>query len=328
MADLKTTYMGLEMANPLLVASCTLTIRPEKVKALADAGAGGVVLKSIFEEQIRADVAETYADLDGGMHPEAYQYVRADLPMRLGPRQYLERVEKIKAAVTIPVIASLNCVTRARWEDFARQVESAGADAIELNIYDIPDDPDTPGQEVERRHLDLATSVKGAVGIPVAVKIGPCYSSIPAFTRKLSRLGADAIVMFNRFFQPDIDLDALALKDSLNLSRAEDILLPLRWVAIVRELVSADLSLTGGVHDWTGAAKAILAGANTFQVCSVLYKKGPSEIGRILEGLSKWMDDHEYATISDFRGIMRERDLSDNRGFERAQYIKALVGLE
>jgi len=328
MADLRTTYMGLEMANPLLVASCTLTIRPERVKALAEAGAGGVVLKSIFEEQIRADVAESYEDLDGGMHPEACEYLRADLPMQMGPKQYLDRIKEIKAAVTIPVIASVNCVTPARWEEFAKRIEAAGADAIELNIYDIPDNPDTPGAEVERRHLDLLKQVKAAVDIPVAVKIGPYYSSLPDFTRRLSRLGADAIVMFNRFFQPDIDLEALALKASLELSRPEDILLPLRWVAIVRELVSADLALTGGVHDWTGAAKAILAGANTFQVCSVLYRKGAAEIGVILDGLSKWMDERGYRKVSDFRGIMRERDLTDNRGFERAQYIKALVGLE
>ncbi len=328
MADLKTTYMGIPIENPLLVGASTLTIRPEKVKELADAGAGGVVLKSIFEEQIRADVAETYEELNGGMHPEAYQYLSADLPMQLGPAQYLKRITKIKAAVDIPVIASINCITRARWEAFAKQAQSAGADALELNIYDVPDDPDTPGAEVERRHLDLLTGVKAAVTIPVAVKIGPYYSSILDITRRLSRLGADAIVMFNRFFQPDIDLSALALKASLNLSRPEDMLLPLRWVAIIRDLVSCDISLTGGVHDWRGAAKAILAGANTFQVCSVLYKKGPGEIASIIDGLSKWMDERGYGALDDFQGLMRERNLGDNRGFERAQYVKALVGLE
>ncbi len=328
MPELATKYMGLNLLNPVIVGSSTLTITPEKVKALEQAGAGAVVLKSIFEEQIRADVDGVYEELDGAVHPEALAYLRADLPMRLGPKVYLERVRDIKAAVSIPVIASLNCTTRARWTAFAQDVERAGADALELNIYDIPDDPDTPGGEVERKHLDLVQAVKAAVGVPVAVKIGPFYSSLLDFTRRLSRFGADAIVMFNRFFQPDIDTDSLELKSKIALSRAEDILLPLRWVALVRNQVSCDLSLTGGVHDGNGVVKAILAGANTVQVCSVLYEKGPSYIAAILDGLSQWMEKHNYNTISDFHARMSEKDLGDNKGFERAQYLKAFVGLE
>lgn len=328
MADLSTKYMGLALKNPLIIASSTLTIEPNKIKALEAAGAAAVVLKSIFEEQIRADVAGDYDGLEGRAHPEALQYLRADLPMRLGPTKYLERVKAIKKAVSIPVIASLNCTTRARWTSFAEDIQRAGADAIELNIYDIPDDPDTPGGDVEMRHLDLVKAVKSVVKVPVAVKIGPYYSSLLDFARRVSRSGADAIVMFNRFFQPDIDTATLELKSHLVLSRPEDILLPLRWVAIVRDEVPCDLSLTGGVHDADGVVKAILAGANTVQLCSVLYRKGPDCIGGILEGLAAWMDKHGYAKVADFHGLLREKDLTDNKGFERAQYLKAFVGLE
>jgi dihydroorotate dehydrogenase (fumarate) len=328
MGDLSTTYMGLKLSNPLVVGSSTLTILPDKVKALEDAGAGAVVLKSIFEEQVRADVADAYEDLDAGMHPEAYEYLRADLPMQLGPEKYLERVAAIKTSVSIPVIASINCVTRTRWTAFAQRIADAGADAIELNVYDIPDDPDMPGAEVERRHLDLVQAVKTAVKIPVAVKIGPSYSSLLDFTRRLSSLGADAIVMFNRFFQPDVDVDTLALRDAVSYSREEDILLPLRWTALVRSQVSCDLCLTGGVHDWQGALKALLVGANAFQVCSVIYDKGPGHIGNILAGIDRWMEQKGYDRIGDFSGLMREQNLGDNKGFERAQYIKAFAGLE
>ena len=328
MADLATTYMGLKLKNPVIVGSSTHTITPESVKPLEEAGAAAVVLKSIFEEQIRADVADVYEDLDGRMHPEAYQYLTADLPMQIGPRKYLDRLREIKAAVAIPVIASINCVTPARWTDFAGDIQAAGADAIELNVYDIPDDPDTPGADVERRHLELLKAVKEVVKIPVAVKIGPYYSSLLDFARALARVGADAIVMFNRFFQPDIDVEAVALKSSVNLSRPQDIRLPLRWVAMIRDQVSCDLSLTTGVHDWQGAVKAILAGANTVQVCSVLYLHGVGHLATIIEGTGEWMEKKGHAKVADFRGLLREKDLTDNQGFERAQYLKAFVGLE
>lgn len=328
MADLSTTYMGLALASPIVVASSTHTILPETVKELEDAGAAAVVLKSIFEEQVRADMAGTYQDLAGHMHPEAYQYLTADLPMRLGPEKYIERLRQIKAAVKIPVIASINCVTATQWVEFAKKIELAGADALELNVYDVPTNPDAPGSEVESRHLDLLASVKKTLTIPAAVKIGPFYSSIVNFARKLDAAGADAIVMFNRFFQPDIDIENLALKSTMNYSRSEDILLPLRWIAIVREQVSCCLSLTTGVHSPEGAVKAILAGADTVQVCSVLYERGRRYVGEIVSGLAEWMDAKGYEEIADFRGLLREKDLTDNQGFERAQYLKAFVGLE
>jgi len=328
MADLSTDYMGLKLRNPIVVGSSTHTIRLDSVRALVDAGAGAVVLKSIFEEQIRVDVAGMYADLEGSMHPEAYDYLRADLPMRIGPETYLDRIRETKRTVDVPVIASINCVGAAEWVAFARKIQAAGADGLELNVYDIPDSPDVTGEAVERRHLDLVARIKAEVEIPVAAKIGPFYSSILNFAQRLSDLGVGAVVMFNRFFQPDIDVEKLELKSDVNLSRPEDMRLPLRWVAIVRDAVKCDLALTTGVHDAEGAVKAILAGADTVQVCSVLYKKGPAGLVEIIDGIGEWMDRKGYASVSDFRGLLRETDLTDNKGFERAQYLKAFVGLE
>ena len=243
MADLSTKYMGLELRSPLVVASCTLTADPDKAAALEAAGAGALVMKSIFEEQVRADVADMYEDLDSLMHPEAFEYLSADLPMQLGPEKYLQRIAEVKAAVGVPLIASVNCSIRTQWISFAERIQGAGADAIELNIYDIPDDPDQPGAEVERKHLDLVTAIKKAVSVPVAVKIGPYYSSLLEFARRLAGVEVDAIVLFNRFFQPDIDVDTLKLKTGINFSRPEDIRVPLRWIAMLRDpVVGRDLA--------------------------------------------------------------------------------------
>jgi len=328
MPDLSTSYMGLKLRNPIIVGSSTHTINPDNVRQLEEAGAGAVVLKSIFEEQVRVDVADMYEGLENDMHAEALDYLRADLPMRIGPEVYLDRVRRIKAAVGIPVIASINCTTPDRWVSFARKIQAAGADGLELNVYDIADDEAVSGQAVEERHLALAKAVMAEVQIPVAVKIGFFYSSLLNFTHRLSQLGPGAIVMFNRFFQPDIDIEQVELKTDINFSRPEDIRLPLRWVAIVRDQVQCDLSLTTGVHDAEGAIKAILAGANTVQVCSVLYKNGMEHLGVMLRCMEDWMGQKGFASLDDFRGLLREKDLSDNRGFERAQYLKAFVGLE
>jgi len=285
MPDLSTSYMGLKLRNPIIVGSSTHTINPDNVRQLEEAGAGAVVLKSIFEEQVRVDVADMYEGLENDMQPD-------------------------------------------RWVSFARKIQAAGADGLELNVYDIADDEAVSGQAVEERHLALAKAVMAEVQIPVAVKIGFFYSSLLNFTHRLSQLGPGAIVMFNRFFQPDIDIEQVELKTDINFSRPEDIRLPLRWVAIVRDQVQCDLSLTTGVHDAEGAIKAILAGANTVQVCSVLYKNGMEHLGVMLRCMEDWMGQKGFASLDDFRGLLREKDLSDNRGFERAQYLKAFVGLE
>ena len=328
MPDLKTSYMGLSLSNPIIAGSSTQTITVERVKALEAAGVGAVVLKSVFEEQIRADVADMVDSLQGDQHAEAYEYLRADYPMQIGPEKYLARIRDIKGAVSIPVIASVNCIDADRWIAFARKIEAAGADGIELNVYDVPQDGTLLAADVEQRHLDLVAAVSEELTIPVSVKIGPYYSSISNFVERLAALDIKAIVMFNRFFQPDIDIEAMALKSGINFSRPDDIRLPVRWIAMLRNRVDCDLSLTSGVHDAEGAIKALLAGANTVQICSVLYKEGNARIGEITKGLTEWMASKQFNTLDDFRGKLSEPAAGAKDGFARAQYVKAFVGLE
>jgi dihydroorotate dehydrogenase (fumarate) len=328
MSDLKTTYMGLSLSNPVIAGSSTHTITVEKIKALEEAGVGAVVLKSIFEEQIRSDTAEMEASLQSNMNAAAYDYLQADFAMQMGPEKYLDRLRNIKAAVSIPVIASVNCVNPDRWVSFAKKVEQAGADALELNIYDFPDQDDGSSADIEQRHLDMIAAVSAEISIPIAVKISPYYTSIPDFVKRLDALDVQGVVMFNRFFQPDIDIIDIKLKSGINLSGPDDIRLPVRWIAIMRNRIECDISLTGGVHGADGAIKALLAGADTVQLCSVLYKNGNKSVGEILEGIKAWMDEKGFNSIDDFKGRMSEPKEGVKGGFARAQYVKAFVGLE
>ena len=328
MSNLATTYMGLKLANPLVASSCPRTFSVDSVRRLEDAGLGAVVMKSIFEEEIRVRVEGMYAELASDLHPEALDYLRADLPMRIGPEQYLERLAAIKASVNIPVIASVNCVSSDQWVAFARQIEAAGADALELNVYDISADPEMSGAALESRHINLVRDLRRDVSLPLAVKIGSFYSSIAEFARQLDEVGVSAIVLFNRFFQPDIDIETMTLRGAVNYSHPEDLRLPLRWVAILRDVVRCDLSVSTGVHDAEGAIKALLAGANTVQICSILYQQGYEAAGRILAGLTEWMERKRFASVDEFRGRLRAGQGRDPRGFERVQYMKTLTGLK
>lgn len=329
MPDLKTTYMGLPLANPLVAGSSTISNNPKRLKALEDAGVGAVVLGSIFEEQIRSEVSDMVATLEAQDSPEAYDYIRADYPMQIGPEKYLDTIRAAKASIKIPVIASLNCTTRAHWISYAHKIELAGADALELNVYDIPHDPDETAAAVEERHLKLIAGVAGELHIPVAVKIGPNYTSMANFIKRVASLKIQAVVLFNRFFQPDIDIERLALKSGMNLSRAQDAGVPVRWIALLREHLTCDIAMTSGVHSADEAIKGLLAGANVIQVCSALYTPaGLSAIGPILEGISSWMDRHQFAQIESFRGRLAEPLDGAKRGFARAQYVKALMRQE
>ncbi len=328
MSDLKTTYMGMTLSNPVIAGSSTHTISVEKIKALEEAGVGAVVLKSIFEEQIRAETAEMKESLQNDMRAEAYEYLRADFAMQMGPEKYLDRVREIKAAVSIPVIASINCINPDRWVTFAKKIELAGADGIELNLYDLPDDSGVTSSEVEQRHLDMVEAVCKELVIPISVKISPYYSSIPNFVQRLAILGIEGIVMFNRFFQPDIDINKFKLKAGINFSNADDIRLPVRWIALLRNRLECDISLTSGVHDAEGAIKGLLAGANTIQLCSVLYKEGNKSVAEIVNGIKSWMEENNFSGIDDFRGKLSEPKEGIKGGFARAQYVKAFVGME
>jgi dihydroorotate dehydrogenase (fumarate) len=324
--NLKTSYLGLELKNPLMVSSCPLTSSVTGAVALQAAGAAAIVVRSIFEEQIRAETAqmdEALADYGTGA---ALDYLRADLGMRLGPEKYIDVIRAIRKAVTLPVIASINCISSDQWVTFARKIETAGADALELNVYDIPQSPDETSDAVEARHLALVQAIRAEVKLPVTVKLSPYYTHALAFTRKLDQLGVNGLVLFNRFLQPDIDIANERLRFEVNFSREQDLLLPLRWVAILRDHVRCDLAISGGMHSGDGLVKGLLAGANVAYCCSALYHNPDPRtvIGGMLDGLTAWMRSKGHADLSAFRGALRERVLGDGQGFERAHYFKVL----
>ncbi len=325
MPDLATRYLGLPLDNPVVASASPWTFTLNGVRQLEAAGAGAIVIRSIFEEQIRADVAEMYDALGDDLSPQALAYLNADLPMRLGPERYLERVREIRAAVQVPLIASINCTHPDQWVSFARKIVATGVDAIELNVYDVPVDPFETGEAIEARHKRLVTAVRHEVRIPVAVKLGPHYASLPNLARHFDQAGVAGLVLFNRFLQPDIDTEQLTLKNTPNFSRPESIRLPMRWIAILRPMVHCSLALTGGVHGPEGAVRALLAGADVACVTSaVLLRRSADPITEVRQGLSDWMQAHGYASLDAFRGRLAERNVKDRVGFERAHYVRLL----
>jgi len=327
MADLSTEYMGLSLSNPLIVASSGLTKSVDGVRKCADAGAGAVVLKSLFEEQIAAQAEDMEEHLWLYGHTEAFEYV-SKMAMPLGPRDYLKLVEGAKAAVSIPVIASLNCITARWWKDYAKQIEAAGADGLELNISVMPSDPARTGLEIEKIYIDIVESLKGVVRIPVAVKIGPYFTSVARVAAELSERGVSALVLFNRFYQIDIDIDQMDIVPGIRFSSPDEMSLPLRWIAILAGSVECDLAASTGVHDGAGLIKQVLAGATAVQVCSTLYGNGVEHIGRILETVETWMQRHDFAKVGDFRGILSRQVTDRPELYERLQYIKLFTGIE
>jgi len=324
--NLTTSYLGIELKNPLIVSSCPLTSSVRGARDIEAAGAAALVVRSIFEEQIRAETAQMDDALAAYGTGAALDYLRADLGMRLGPEKYVDALRAIRKAVRIPVIASINCVSSDQWVTFARKIEAAGADALELNVYDIPQNAGETSDAVEARHLALIRAIKAEVKLPVTIKLSPYYTHALAFTRKLDRIGVNGMVLFNRFLQPDIDIETETLRYEVNFSREQDLRLPLRWVAILRDHVRCDIAISGGVHSGAGAAKGLLAGANAAYLCSALYANADhaAVLGGILAGLEAWMCRKGYANLSAFRGKLREQDLGDGHGFERAHYFKIL----
>ena len=296
MADLSTEYMGLPLRNPLIVASSSLTKSADDVRKCSDAGAGAVVLKSLFEEQIAANAKDMEAHLWLYGHTEAFEYV-SKMAMPLGPRDYLKLIAEAKAGVAIPIIASLNCITARWWTDFARQIEAAGADALEVNISAMPSDPARTSEEIENIYMDIVESLRAAVRIPIAVKIGPYFTSVARMASELSGRGVSALVLFNRFYQIDIDTEKVDIVPGLRFSSPHEISLPLRWIALLAGSVKCDLAASTGVHDGAGFVKQLLAGATAVQVCSVLYERGMEHIRKILEGVEAWMEGHGRYSI-------------------------------
>ena len=324
--DLSTTYLGLKLKNPLVASSSPMCEDVGNVRRIEDTGAGAVVLHSLFEEQIEHESDELDRFITEGSEISAESITHfPELTHRvMGPDAYLAHIVKCKQAVGIPVIASLNGTTKGGWMRYARQMEQAGADALELNIYYIPADPDVTGEQVEQRYVDLIKAIKAEVSIPVAVKLGPYFSSMANVAKKLDAAGADGLVLFNRFYQPDYDLEALEVVPNLILSNSHELLLRLHWIAVVYGSVKADLALTGGVHSATDVVKAMMAGARIAMMTSALLKRGISYLDTMTTELLIWMGEHEYDSIKQMQGSMSRMSVPQPNAFERANYMKVL----
>ncbi len=327
MTDLSVTYMGLKLKNPLIVSSSSLTNTVERVRRCEDAGAGAVVLKSLFEEQIESETKNLEQQAWPYSHPEAFDYVR-QMGLRMGQEEYLKLIRQAKESIAIPVIASLNCVSPKWWTDYAKQIAGAGADALELNIGIIASDFERSSQDIELLYTEIVESVRSRIELPLAVKIGPYFTSLPKAAESLERAGVSALVLFNRFYQIDIDIDKFELIPGNRFSTPEEIFLPLRWIAILAGRVGCDLASSTGVHDGAGLIKQLLAGANAVQACSHFYLKGLNQVGIMLEELRAWMENHEYKSINDFQGRMCREASHRPEHYERQQYIKVFVGIE
>jgi dihydroorotate dehydrogenase (fumarate) len=326
MTDLSTTYMGIRLKNPIVPSANPIAADLDGVKRLEDAGAAAVTLPSLFEEQIEMEAEQLAHFMEDGtyINPEAPTHFPALDEFRRGPKEYVEHIRKASQAVSIPVIASLNGISPGGWTSYARQFQEAGAAAIELNVYYLDTDPKMTGAEVEKRYLDVLTQVKESVTIPVACKIGPFFSALPRMATELDDAGANALVLFNRFYQPDLDIEALEVCPHLVLSTSDEMRLPLRWVAILYGHVKASLALTTGVHTPEDALKALMAGADVANVCSVLLQGGPAKIGELLQGITTWMEEHEYDSIDMLKGTLSQKSCPDPAAFERANYMKVI----
>lgn len=324
--DLSTTYMGLKLKNPLVVGASPLSRDPAKVKQLEDAGAAAVVMYSLFEEEIRHEAAELAHYLERGTESfaEALSYFPSFDDRDFGPEEYLSHVRKAKQAVDIPIIGSLNGVTTGGWVDYAQKIEQAGADALELNIYMIPTDPAVPSAQVEEAYIHVLQAVQSRLRIPVAVKIGPFFSSIPYMAARFQAAGANALVLFNRFYQPDLDLEKLEVTPNLQLSTPAEMRLALRWIAILYGRVGLDLAASTGIHDARGVIKMLMAGATVTQLVSTLLIHGLSKVTTILGGVKEFMERSGYDSVSQMRGILSQKSCEEPATFERANYMKVL----
>ncbi len=330
MIDLTTTYMGLTLKNPLVPSASPLSKSLDTMKRLEDHGAAAIVMYSLFEEQIEHESKELNHFLTYGAesYAEATSYFPDLGQYNLGPDLYLNHIRKAKAALSIPVIASLNGISKGGWTRYAKLMEEAGADGLELNVYHIPTDGFISSGAVEQMYLDLVREVKGTVQIPVAVKMMHFFSSIPNMAAQLDRAGADALVMFNRFYQPDIDLENLEVIANLTLSSSYELRLRLRWVAILFGQLVADMAVTGGVHTAEDVVKSMMVGAKVAQMASVLLHNGVAALSDILVDLQRWLETHEYESIQQMQGSMSQRHVANTAAFERANYMKVLNSFE
>ena len=324
--DLTTTYMGMKLKHPIIASSSPLSGNVASIKRLEDAGASAVVMFSLFEEQLKHDTAALEHLMTAGTESfaESLSYFPEVDDYTVGPDSYLELLRQASAAVDIPIIGSLNGITNTGWIEYAQLMQQAGAKGIELNIYYIPADLTTTGREVEQRYVEIVAAVKAAVTVPVAVKLSPFFSAIGSMAKSLDDAGADALVLFNRFYQPDFDLDKLEVAPNLQLSTPDEIRLPLLWLAVLYGRLRASLGATRGVHTPIEVVKYVMAGADAVMTTSALLKNGVGYLSTLHDGLKAWMDVHGYESVTQMKGSMSQRNVADPTAFERANYIKTL----
>ena len=324
--NFSTTYLGMTLNNPIIVGSCGLTKTVDQIKACEDAGAGAVVMKSLMEEQIRAvesDMQDAIAT-----HPEVMDYLRADIDMRYGADAYTEAIAQAKQAVTIPVIASVNCYTSKWWTAYAKKIEEAGADALELNMYVMPTDVTKSAADIEDIYLETLAAVKARIRIPVALKLPQYFTAFGNFAARLEQSGADGLVLFNRFVQPEIDLTSLTTKIIPSFNDPVAVSRSLRWIGMLSGQVKMDLAASGGIRDARDVIKLILAGAAAAQIVSVLYANGLGRIQEMLTGIEAWMNDKQVSALSDFQGTLNQLNNPQPEDYIRAHYVKAYSGIE
>lgn len=324
--DLATTYLGLRLKNPLVSSASPLSRSLDSMKRLEDAGASALVMYSLFEEQIVHEEAEFFhlSSYGSNSHAEALTYFPEAEEYNLGPEEYLELVRKAVEQLEIPVIGSLNGASNGGWIEYARMVEKAGAAALELNVYYIPTDPVLTADDVELRYFDVLRAVKDSVKIPVAMKLSPYFSSMANMAQRLVNAGADGLVLFNRFYQPDIDLEELDVRPQVILSDSSANRLPMRWIAILYGKIKASLAATSGIHTAEDSIKLLMAGADVTMMCSALLKHGPEYLSTVLSDMVRWMGEKEYTSVSQLKGSMSHKSVADPSAFERANYMKAL----
>ena len=324
--DLTTNYLGLKLRTPLVVGASPLSENIDNLKRMEDAGASAVVLHSLFEEQLRQDRLELNKHLEQGTesYAEALSYFPEVGEYRLGPEEYLRHIWRAKETLDVPVIASLNCSSVGGWTEYARQIQQAGADALELNIYYIPTDPDLPGDVLEEGYLNILHAVRAEVKIPVAVKLSPFFTNFANIAKRFDAAGANGLVLFNRFYQPDIDLEDLEVKPNILLSTPMAMRLPLRWVAILYGRLKGSLAATSGIHRAGDVLKMIMAGADVTMLCSAVLRHGFPQIALIESDLTQWLDEHDYESIKQIKGSLSQKNCAEPAAFERAQYMKAL----
>ncbi len=328
MVDLSTTYMGLKLKNPLVPSSSPVSKDLDSIKKVEDAGAGALVLYSLFEEQIFVEQYGLQNDLNRGVDsfPEALSYFPEPETLDLASEKYYQLIQKAKRSTEIPIIASLNGTTLGGWTDCAKNMEQAGADGLELNLYNIPTDFNTPGAVFEERNYEIFRMVKSAVRIPVAVKLSAFHTNMAYTARKFSEAGADGLVVFNRFYQPDFDIENKLVSPTAVLSGPQDLRLCLTWIAILRGKLKVNLAATGGVQHAVDVLKVTMAGADIAQLCSTLLRNGVPYIQTLLENIVKWMEENEYQSLQEMKGCMSQEHCEDPSAFERAHYLRTLAG--